>query len=86
MACVYIGEISTPPMRGIVGFFFSANLTGGLLVTSLMGLNMNWRSISAVCTVEPILFFISLLLVPESPYFLVKHGQLLSSCFVYRLL
>ncbi len=41
-----------------------------------MGLWMDWRWISGVCTIEPIFFLIGLTFVPESPYYLVKKGQL----------
>jgi SP family facilitated glucose transporter-like MFS transporter 8 len=61
-------------MRGTVGFFFSVNLASGLLVTSLMGLWMDWRWLSVVCTIEPVIFLVGLIFVPESPYFLVKKG------------
>ena len=75
--CV-LGEISTPTMRGIVGFFFSVNLASGLLVTSVLGLWLDWRWISSICTIEPILFLIGLSFIPESPYYLAKKG--LSKC------
>ncbi|KAI9554051.1 hypothetical protein GHT06_019323 [Daphnia sinensis] len=80
IAPCYIGEISTPTMRGIVGFFFSLNLASGLLVTSLMGLWMDWRWISVVCTIEPIIFLIGLIFIPESPYYLVKKGRHSDAC------
>lgn len=64
-------------MRGIVGYFFSVNLASGVLSASLMGLWLEWRWMSAICTIEPILFLIGLFFVPESPYYLVKNGQLL---------
>ena len=68
------GEISTPTMRGIVGFFFSVDLASGLLVTSLLGLCMHWRWLSVVCTIQPIIFLLGLVFIPESPYFLIKKG------------
>lgn len=61
-----------------MGFFYSLNLTSGLLFTSVMGLWMNWRWITGICTLEPVIFIFGLLLIPESPYFLVKNGLLFS--------
>ncbi|XP_046452123.1 solute carrier family 2, facilitated glucose transporter member 8-like isoform X5 [Daphnia pulex] len=75
IAPCYIGEISTPTMRGIVGFFFSVNLASGLLVTSVMGLWMHWRWLSVICTIEPIIFLVGMICVPESPYFLIRKGK-----------
>ncbi|XP_046650205.1 solute carrier family 2, facilitated glucose transporter member 8-like isoform X3 [Daphnia pulicaria] len=75
IAPCYIGEISTPAMRGIVGFFFSVNLASGLLVTSVMGLWMHWRWLSVICTIEPIIFLVGMICVPESPYFLMRKGK-----------
>lgn len=57
-----------------MGFFYSLNLTSGLLFTSIMGLWLNWRWITCICTLEPIIFLFGLLFIPESPYFLVKNG------------
>ncbi len=70
----HIGEISTPTMRGIVGFFFAFNLSCGVLVTSVMGLWMHWRWLSVICTIKPIIFIVGMICVPESPYFLMRKG------------
>lgn len=69
------GEISTPNVRGTVGFFFSTNIGLGILFTSLLGLGLDWRWISGVCALTPFVLFAMLYFVPESPYFLVKQSQ-----------
>jgi SP family facilitated glucose transporter-like MFS transporter 8 len=40
-----------------------------------MGLCFDWRWLSALCTIEPLILLVGLFFVPESPYFLVKKGQ-----------
>ena len=69
-----LGEIAIPSMRGLLGFAFQVMITTGILVTSLFGLGMDWRLISAVSTVFPLIFLLSMMYVPESPYYLVKKG------------
>jgi hypothetical protein len=71
----FLGEISTPTMRGTAGLFYSMNRASGILVTSFMGLCFDWRWLSALCTIEPLILLVGLFFVPESPYFLVKKGQ-----------
>lgn len=82
VAPCYIGEIATPNVRGTVGFFFSTNIGLGILFTSLLGLGLDWRWISGLCAITPLVLFTILYPVPESPYFLVKNGELFSCCYV----
>lgn len=77
-----LGEIATPNVRGTVGFFFSTNIGLGILFTSLLGLGLDWRWISGLCAITPLVLFTILYTVPESPYFLVKNGELFSCCYV----
>ena len=78
----YIGEISIPSIRGTLGNFFQLLIVFGIFVTSLMGLGLmdsqsgfTWRWISVVCAVVPIIFLLSMLFVPESPFYLMKKGE-----------
>ena len=78
----YIGEISIPSIRGTLGNFFQLLTVFGIFVTSLMGLGLmdsqsgfTWRWISVVCAVVPIIFLLSMLFVPESPFYLMKKGE-----------
>nr|CAH0110442.1 unnamed protein product [Daphnia galeata] len=79
MCCVvapsYIGETTTISMRGALGMLFSAMMSAGILATSLLGW-LDWRWISAICTVFPVLVLVGVVFVPDSPYFLVKQGRL----------
>ncbi len=62
-------------MRGILGFSFQVMITTGILVTSLFGLGLDWRLISAISALFPVIFLLCMIYVPESPYYLVKKGQ-----------
>ena len=61
-------------MRGILGSFFQLMLATGILITSLFGLGLDWRWISAISALDPLIFLIAMILVPESPYYLLKKG------------
>lgn len=62
-----------PSLRGLLGMFFSSLLCAGILVTSLTGW-LNWRLISGIAAVHPIILFVAMFFVPESPYHLIKTG------------
>lgn len=47
----------------------------GALVSSLLGLSLDWRWISGISALHPIILFLLLFLIPESPFFLVKQGN-----------
>jgi len=71
----YIGEISTPQLRGTLGFMFQLSLCFGMVFSSIMGLGLKWRLISAIMEVIPLVWFISVASVPESPVFLARQGR-----------
>lgn len=78
--CLYnvsrtIGEIAIPNLRGVLGFFFQLMVVTGILITSLFGLGLDWRWISAISAIDPLIFLIAMILVPESPYYLLKKGR-----------
>ncbi len=62
-------------MRGLLGFFFQLMLTVGILFTSLLGLGLDWRWISTILAVFPLISVIAMILVPESPYYSLKKGN-----------
>ena len=74
----YTCEISIPSIRGILGTFFHLSLVIGFLLCSVLGLEglgLSWRWITIICTTAPILFLVSVIFVPESPYYLLKKGR-----------
>ncbi len=66
-------EITMPTLRGLLGMFFSSMLCAGILVTSLLGW-FNWRVISSISAIAPLILLVTMFLVPESPYHLIKIG------------
>ena len=70
-----LGEIVIPSLKGALGFSFQLMVVLGILVTSLFGLGLDWRLISAIMIVFPVISIVSMIYIPESPYFLVKKGK-----------
>lgn len=74
-ATMYIGEISPANIRGI--------LTSSLTVAAKFGLSVGWtigpflsvRDFALVSSLMPVLFFASLVSLPESPYHLMRRGR-----------
>jgi SP family facilitated glucose transporter-like MFS transporter 8 len=62
-------------MRGLLGFSFQLMVVLGILVVSLFGLGLDWRLISAIEAVFPVILLLSMIYVPESPYYLTKKGS-----------
>ncbi|CAG9765549.1 unnamed protein product [Ceutorhynchus assimilis] len=72
----YIGEISTPTVRGTFGntpilFFYL-----GQLIINTIGSYCSVTLSAYICLPIPIIFFISVLFIPESPYQLIKDNKL----------
>ena len=86
MSQLFPAEISTPPMRGTLGFLFQAMLTVGILFASLLGLGLDWRWISAILAVFPLISVVSMIFVPESPYYSFKKGAIIRQykCWIFQ--
>ncbi|XP_075231760.1 facilitated trehalose transporter Tret1-like isoform X2 [Lycorma delicatula] len=74
-ALSYIGEMSEPRLRGIMSLFATAFESIGTLVECFIGALTNWRSTCAISAVFPVIAFISLSLIPESPTWLVTKNR-----------
>ena len=76
IAPIYTTEIAQTEIRGILGCFFQMLITSGVLyayvVGALTGLILN----SILCAVVPILMAALFLILPESPAFFVRKGNM----------
>ncbi|XP_061705322.1 facilitated trehalose transporter Tret1-2 homolog isoform X2 [Cydia pomonella] len=75
VAPIYIKEIAQDSLRGILGSFGILLLSIGLLIMYAMGAYMNYYTVLWIVTWVPVLNLIALLVIPESPGFLVKKGK-----------
>ncbi|XP_023026803.1 facilitated trehalose transporter Tret1 [Leptinotarsa decemlineata] len=71
---MYIGEISTPKVRGTFGNTLTFSIFFGSLLMTVLGSYVSVKESSYICVTLPIIFFFSFLFMPESPYYyLMKH-------------
>ena len=75
---VTIGEISTPNLRGTVGNLFTLSLVTGVLLTSILAW-LPWRLITGILIIPPLLFFVAMYFMPDSPYSLMKTNRIVDA-------
>ncbi|KAF5273710.1 hypothetical protein FQA39_LY07400 [Lamprigera yunnana] len=72
---MYLGEISYPSIRGLliasVPFF---SLVGSLLI-NVLGFRYSIFTSSLICSMIPILHFVTFIWMPESPYYFIKKKK-----------
>ncbi|CAL8109444.1 unnamed protein product [Orchesella dallaii] len=67
----YVSEVTEDRIRGTLAVAFILMLCIGILFTFVLGALVNWFVLSVVCGCIPIIFFFSMLCMPESPRYLV---------------
>ncbi|XP_018330263.1 facilitated trehalose transporter Tret1-like isoform X1 [Agrilus planipennis] len=86
ISAMYIGEIADNDNRGRMGYFNVLSSTCGSVIGLVIGPFVSYRifAIIAICTV--VFAFICLLLIPETPYFLIrKHKHKNAEAIVWKL-
>ena len=75
VSSVYIGETADPKYRGILlgGISFAVAL--GILISHVLGTFLHWQLTAAICAVFPLLCFLTIAFVPESPSWLLSKGH-----------
>uniref|UniRef100_A0A0A9YBE0 Facilitated trehalose transporter Tret1 n=1 Tax=Lygus hesperus TaxID=30085 RepID=A0A0A9YBE0_LYGHE len=74
-APVYVGEITSPRLRGSLTSLGELMFFFGVLYTSLL-MNLSYETIIVSCAVPSIVLLFGLILIPESPYFyLMKRNR-----------
>ncbi|XP_062125091.1 facilitated trehalose transporter Tret1-2 homolog isoform X2 [Drosophila sulfurigaster albostrigata] len=75
VAPMYISEIAETSIRGTLGTLFQLLLTMGILFVYIVGSLVSWSTLSMMCLVVPILLFVGMLMLPETPVYLLKKGR-----------
>ena len=72
---VYVIEIATMKCRGFLGCSFQGFITLGTLFISVCGMFVEWRLLALLCTVPAAILSVTILIFPESPYWLIKKNR-----------
>ena len=51
------------------------SLTSGFVLAYAIGHFLDWRTSSMVLSAVPLLASLSMLMLPETPYWLIEHGK-----------
>lgn len=73
---VYISEITQPSLRGL--FLSAQGFTSsfGILMSHALGIFFHWKIVACICSLMPVLCFILIAIVPESPSWLLEKGRM----------
>lgn len=71
----YVGEVSEPKVRGAFSTFFQLMTNVGVLFAYVIGPFVDYYTFAWILGVIPLIFAVSMFVIPESPYWLVKKGR-----------
>lgn len=74
-ARVYTSEVTQPHLRGMLTALSSVGLSFGVLFQYTMGAFLNWKVLSAISCLIPVLALLGVLILPETPNFLVSKQK-----------
>lgn len=72
---MYVSEIAGPDIRGCLSAVLKMVGQVGVLLSFLGGAYLDWRQLAMVVAVAPVMLFVSVLYVPETPSYLVLAGK-----------
>nr|XP_018913227.1 PREDICTED: facilitated trehalose transporter Tret1-like isoform X1 [Bemisia tabaci] len=71
----YIGEMSEPHVRGTLSAMGTASCLMGMLIMYLIGYLVHWRTAALISSFVPVITFLAIAQIPESPTWLVMNGR-----------
>lgn len=74
-ARVYTSEVTQPHLRGMLGALASVGISLGVLIQYTLGAFLQWKHLSLISALFPIIAFGLMLLAPETPAFLVANSK-----------
>ncbi|KAF7272504.1 hypothetical protein GWI33_014711 [Rhynchophorus ferrugineus] len=72
---IYIGEISTPKVRGTWGTGQTFSFNAGFLIINIIGNYFTIKETAYICLTLPVLFILIFIWMPETPYYYAMKGQ-----------
>uniref|UniRef100_T1JHA6 Major facilitator superfamily (MFS) profile domain-containing protein n=1 Tax=Strigamia maritima TaxID=126957 RepID=T1JHA6_STRMM len=76
---VYITEIASPKIRGVLGSFFQLFINFGILIAYTVGSYVPWTYLAVYSAILPIIFMILMSFMPESPVWLLRNDNILGA-------
>lgn len=74
-SAVYIAEVMEQQYRGAALAMISFSVSAGILAVHAMGTFLDWRLVSALCSVVPFAGYALIWFTPESPVWLLDKGR-----------
>ncbi|KAG6465043.1 hypothetical protein O3G_MSEX014904 [Manduca sexta] len=74
-ARVYTCEVSQPHLRGMLGALASVGVSTGVLIQYVIGSATSWNILAGVSAIIPMLSLLGMILVPETPNFLLTQDK-----------
>ncbi|XP_008469054.1 facilitated trehalose transporter Tret1 isoform X1 [Diaphorina citri] len=71
----YVGEISTPKLRGILTSYSAPIIYMGIIFEFILGKLFDWRTVALINSTIPILTIAAMIQIPESPMWLLSKGR-----------
>ncbi|XP_018614609.1 solute carrier family 2, facilitated glucose transporter member 6-like [Scleropages formosus] len=72
---VYVSEISSPRVRGVLGSFAQVSVVVGSLSLYVLGLLLPWRWLAVAGELPALLMLVLLCFMPKSPRYLISKGR-----------
>ena len=72
---VYISEISAPDIRGFLSAIQKISGHLGILISFTLGAYLDWRQLAMLVSVAPMMLFVTVIYIPETPSYLVLRGR-----------
>lgn len=73
---VFIGEISIPKNRGLFLGGISLSIALGILIAHILGTFFTWKMTAVISAFLPLICYVLIKFVPESPAWLLARGEL----------
>lgn len=83
---IYIAEISTTSMRGILGSCVQLFITVGIATIYILGMHFEWRWLANLCIVPCILGGVLTIRIPETPRWLLLKNRKTDALFSLKSL
>lgn len=83
---LYIGELSPPHIRGVLGTLFNVVVAAGIPAVYVLGVYLDWRDMAKFACAFATFSVVACGTLPESPYWLAAQGKVERAVRVFRLI